>query len=227
MLSHMHTALGRAAAALFVVALFTAQPANARKLKCPGLQVVVESSRLTDAVRSCRGARSAVRFLTAQGMAMPPSISIKIAARLPEDLPRSALGAYSRNEKQIYVLDYAEFRRRHTTFKVPADPSIYQAVISHEVAHAIAFHNFRSEPTLLGQEYIAFVTFFTTLRPALRQEILWRYDYDESWQLYAVILYLTDALEFGAHAYRHFLRQENGQRYLQRILNGEVLSIDN
>ncbi len=223
----MCRALVRTVTVLLAVVLLAAQPAHARKVKCRSVPVFVESSRLADTARACEGARDAVRFLASQGLDAPPVISIKVVDNMPEAVPRAALGAYSRSEQMIYVLDYAAFRRRHNTFKVPAAPSIYRAVISHEVAHAIAFHNFKSEPTLLGQEYIAFVTFFATLRPDLREEILWRYDYDADWQLYAVILYLTDALEFGAHAYWHFLRPENGRRYLQRILAGEVLTLDN
>lgn len=224
--SSQRRAVTCALAGFLAAGLVVTASALAKTVKCRDAPVRVESSSSRDAASACQGARNAIKFLSSQGLDIPPSISIKVVQAMPEGVPRSALGAYSRDERKVYVLGYAALRRMRNTFKIPFDASLYRAVTSHEVAHAIAFHNFKEQPTLLGQEYIAFVTFFSTISPAQREQILWRYDYDAHWQLYAIILYITDSLEFGAHAYWHFLMPENGQRFFQKILAGEALSLE-
>lgn len=81
-------------------------------------------------------------------------------------------------------------QKRDGLFNMPIDESIYRAAVAHEVAHAIAFHNFKDQATLVGQEHIGFVTLFWTLDRTNRDKIRSRYSYDEGWQSHARMLYL-------------------------------------
>lgn len=202
-----------------VMALFNLASVEAREVACQGGKTLVESSSNQDIRHVCEGARKAIQFLVSNGL-KTHKVSISVVSHMPEGIPESALGAFSRTEKRIYVLTYSEFEKHNALFDIPIDESIYRAVIAHEVAHAIAFHNFKEQPTLLGQEYIGFVTLFSTLDQVRRKQILWGYDYDEDWLKHAHVLYLIDPLEFGAHAYWHFLRQENSQHFFRKILDG-------
>lgn len=212
----------RVLATSLLTALFNFASADAREFACKGEKVSVESSSSQDIRHVCQGARNAIRFLVSNGL-NKHAVTISVVSHMPKEIPESALGAFSRAEKRIYILTYSEFKKHNALFGTPIDESIYRAVVAHEVAHAIAFHNFKEQPTLLGQEYIGFVTLFWTLDEVRRKQILWRYDYDEDWQKHAHILYLMDPLEFGAHAYRHFLRPENGQVFFRKILDGEFV----
>ncbi|GAB3543346.1 hypothetical protein GCM10027343_16610 [Noviherbaspirillum agri] len=190
--------------------------------------IVIESANRSDTRHACRGAEIAVRFLSSHGFTIPP-VTIKIVDAMPENIPESALGAYSRSRNEVFILAFPAFLDRSEEFglfNIPVDESAYRAVVAHEVAHAIAFHNFRVPPTLLGQEYIAFVVLFNALEKSQCDDVLWHYDYDEDWLKYPAILYLTDQLAFGAHAYWHFQRPENGDRFFRQILEGKALSLD-
>lgn len=202
-------------------------PDETSECQLPG-NVLIESSNSSDTLHACLGTGSATRFLSSHGLALP-AVRIKLVDAMPDDIPESALGAYSPSRQEIFVLALSVLQERgkeYELFKVPIDEHVYRALIAHEVAHAIAFHNFKGAPTLLAQEYIAFVTFYTTLEITRREHILRQYEYDEDWVQYPAILYLTDHFAFGVHAYRHFQRSENGQRFFRRLLDGEALGID-
>lgn len=206
-----------------------ADPASAAKQEC-GLNpnVTIDSASQADARYACLGANDAVRFLSSQGFAVP-AVSIRIVDAMPQNIPESALGAFSRSRNEIFILSlpvFLDHSQKYGIFNIPVDDSVYRAVIAHEVAHAIAFHNFRATPTLLAQEYIGFVTFFTALERNRRDNILRRYQYDEEWLGYPAILYLTDQVEFGAHAYWHFHRPDRGRHFFQQILDGKALGTD-
>lgn len=202
-------------------------PDETSECQLPGT-VLIESSNPSDTFHACLGTVSATRLLSSHGLAVP-AIRIKLVDAMPDDIPESALGAYSPSRKEIFVLAFSvllDRGKKDELFKVPIDEFFYRALIAHEVAHAIAFHNFKGPPTLLSQEYIAFVTFYSTLEGTRREHILSQYEYDEDWVQYPAILYLTDQVAFGVHAYRHFQRSENGQRFFRRLLDGEALGVD-
>lgn len=211
-----------AAAYVAVVTLIAATPSVADPIKCKSQNVFVEAANRRDASDSCHGALNASQFLASHGLIVPATMNVRIMSAMPPGVPHSAIGAYSITDGRILILSYAAFKKRSHPFKIPFDQSLYRAITSHEIAHAIAFQNFKEQPSSLGLEYIAYVTFFATLNPAQRTEILGHYPYDAAWQSYAVILYLGDPLEFGAHAYQHFLRQKSGESFFFKILAGEA-----
>lgn len=198
--------------------------AHAEVLQCETANITVHAPNDEDAIQSCRGANAAVRFLVAQGMAIPPVISINVVDKMPEGIPESALGVYSWAERQITLLTYSAFRVREKQvrkFRVPVNRDHYRAAAAHEVAHAVTHYNFKAEPSLLASEYIAYVTLFYTLPSAERNEILRDYPYDDDWEKCAAVLYMGDPIDFGTHAYRHFVRQKSGAAYIHRLLSGE------
>lgn len=155
---------------------------------------------------------------------MPAEITIRLVTEMPDTVMKSALGAYVRETREVHVLTYSALQLRGRSLKAPLNRSLYRAVVSHEVAHAIAAVNFKKEPSYLGQEYIAYVTFFSTMESTQRERILRQFPPEENWQVQAPVIYAFNSLEYGTHAYRHFLKAENGKGFLNKVLHGEVLS---
>ncbi|HEY0846244.1 MAG TPA: DUF6639 family protein [Noviherbaspirillum sp.] len=203
-----------------------AGPAIAGAIACDASNVMVDAQDKADSALACQGAQDAINFLISQGLRVPTTLTLKIAAKLPPELPATALGAFQRQKQLVVVISYRSFLSRRDMFRVPLDQSLYRAIVAHEVAHAIADHNFLAPPSLLALEYIAYVTFFSSLPPAQREKILQPYWYDPEWPLYADALYLEDHLDFGAHAYWHFVRPENGPDYFRKLLAGQELPLN-
>jgi hypothetical protein len=97
------------------------------------------------------------------------------------------------------------------------------------VAHRIAEANFSvTEPTLVAQEYIAYVTLFATLPPPERERLLAAFPgagFGSAREMSA-IYYGLSPNGFGAQAYRHFLKPGNGAPFVRQILSGQVLNDD-
>lgn len=220
-----------AAVSILASALFAAAEANARTVKCKSVNyIIVEASSRDDVRQACRAAQHAGSFLSSQGLTLPQEdIRIDVVSAMPESIPGSAAGAYSQARRRIFILSYRSFKERyHNPLGVSMSKSIYRSVTTHEVAHAIASHNFALTPTLVAQEYIGFVTLFSTMHKGSREQILRRYShYNDEWLTHPEILYLGDPVEFGVHAYRHYLLPENGRKILHRILQGEIFARDN
>lgn len=201
-----------------------ADPASARSASCDAVSVTVDAASRYDAALACQGAQDAINFLISQGLRIPSTLALKVVSRTPAELPRTTLGAFQRASDLVIVVSYRNFLRRRDVFRIPIDQNLYRAVVAHEVAHAIADHNFSVPPSLLALEYISYVTFFFTIPAAQREKLLQPYWYDAEWPLYADVLYLEDHLSFGAHAYWHFIRPENGPDFFRRVLAGHELA---
>jgi hypothetical protein len=95
------------------------------------------------------------------------------------------------------------------------------------VAHLIAAANFKvQKPAVVAQEYIAYVTMFATMLPDQRDAILARFP-GEVWDTeggFNLALYMIAPHFFGAQAYRHFMRLEDRQAFLGKVLSGVVLT---
>ena len=104
--------------------------------------------------------------------------------------------------------------------------SLYRSLAAHEVAHAISDCNFKlARPTIQAKEYLAYVTMFATMAPAVRARILRKspgHGYEGDWQM-STPIYMADPMRFGVQAYRHFLKPDNGRSYLHAILAGKVM----
>jgi hypothetical protein len=166
-------------------------------------------------------------FLAFQGLDVPRDIAIELFARLPAVVSATATGCYLESERRALVLVYSRFRKFKTWFGIPIDRSLYRSLVSHEVAHLVADYNFKiSKPTIQAKEYIAYVTQFSTMEPALRERVLSHFPckaFEGDWQM-STTIYMFDCMGFGVRAYRHFLLLTDGDQYLHAILNGEALS---
>lgn len=194
--------------------------------ECHTATVVVLSGDEEDAASACSGAHDATTFLASQGLSVEDSITVELVEALPDAASSSALGCYLDRERRAAVLTYAAARRRESWFGLPIDRSLYQSLVAHEVAHAIAACNFKpAKPSIQAQEYVAYITMFATMAPDQREVVLARYPgdgYEDDAQMSSIV-YLFDPLRFGAEAYRHFLKPTNGRDYLRRVLEGKAL----
>jgi len=152
---------------------------------------------------------------------------IEIVPRLPTSLGETAVGCYLENEPRILVLEFAEFAKNQTWFDVPIDVTMYRSLVTHEVAHAVADCNMSiPEPTIQAKEYLAYVAMFATMEPGLRERIMNANPcqaFDRESKINATI-YLCDPMRFAVRSYRHFLKAENGDAFLYRVLSGQALS---
>lgn len=210
-----------------VPATLSGPEAAAHETRCNGLNVVVRSPNSQDALIACEGARDALGFLESSGLNVTGQIAVELSIRLPSRVSGSAAGCYLELERIVRALTYAEFKTRGTWFGVPIDRSLYQSVVSHEVAHWVADVNFTiSAPSIQAKEYIAYVTQFSAMAPVLREQILSQFEaeaFKGDWQITTTI-YMLDCMSFGVRAYLHFRELPAGKEYLRAILTGRALT---
>lgn len=201
---------------------------DAAQTTCEVDGVKVQADIDDDARSACDGAKNAIIFLKSQGFTIPSSISVTLVDKMPDDVAPSALGAYFKSEQRIVILYYKIFVARREWYQVPIDRDVYRSVVSHEVAHAVAAHNFRmAEPSMLAEEYIGYVALFSTMPRTYRERVLALYPdtgvADDAF-LHDPAVYMIDPIRFGANAYRHYLRPENGPAFLRAVLSGAALA---
>ncbi|GAB3537293.1 hypothetical protein GCM10027343_00030 [Noviherbaspirillum agri] len=195
---------------------------------CALPHVKVKSRLKEDAMAACEGADRAIQLLENLGLAIPPDITIEIVDDMPDAVNPSALGAYIKEERRILVLKYAVLEKRREWYCLPVDREVYRGIVSHEVTHAVSAHNFRiEEPSILAEEYIAYVTLLSTMARAQRRQILNLYPDDATGNdagLHDVLVYMIDPVRFGVTAYRHFIHQKNGREFVEAILDGKAMA---
>lgn len=197
--------------------------------RCSSANVIVQAVSPRDAARACAGAGLALGFLSAQGLDTTNEIRVSVSAQLPEDCHPHAAGCYVHPRRQVHLRTYAEMQKERTFAEAPVTVSLYQALIAHEVGHAVAAVNFKVvKPSVVAQEYIAYVTMFAAMSAVERDRTLQHLGgsgFERREQINSTVYYVHPAW-FGAQAYRHFLKPGNGQVFLQEILAGQVLFED-
>jgi hypothetical protein len=197
------------------------------EVRCATPNVVVHSAQHEDAVVACEGARDAMVFLASQGLKVGGPVTIDVVAALPSNASDSAAGCYLPAENRAVVLSFREFRKLRSWFEIEVDLDLYRSVVAHEVAHAIAAANFKVEkPAIQAHEYIAYVTMFATMDPAVRERALSNYPgsgFENDAQMSSTI-YLFDPMRFGVQAWRHYLAPGGGRDYLHAVLAGRALT---
>jgi hypothetical protein len=199
------------------------------ELRCDGLNAIVRAADARDARTACEGAADAVRFLGGHGLKTSEPINVRVVDELPHTTRSQAQGCYLHRERTVYVRSFRTFRRGGDILRLPADRVLYRSVITHEVGHAIAACNFSvARPTLQAQEYIAYVTMFSTMPEKHRKGVLQKIPgagFGSEREI-NVMIYLMDSDFFGAQAYRHFLKPENGPAFLHQVMSGNALAWD-
>jgi len=193
---------------------------------CAGNEVQVIGAAAGDLQDVCAGAQAAIAFLGARGVRPDDAVTIEITRAVPPDAGPTAVGCYIAERKRIYLLPYAEFRRRKTWFGVPIDRRLYRSAAAHETAHAVAGCNFAlPRPPIQAQEYIAYVATFATMEPSLRQRALRALPGTgfASEDRITAVFYMFDPMRFGAEAWRHYLKPGQGDGFIRSVLAGQAL----
>jgi hypothetical protein len=209
-------------------AVLSVPAAEADETLCQGMNVSVHALDAKDTETGCKGAADAVAFLAAQGFDATARVEIRFVDTIPGGLADAPwFGCYAKAEQRVYVLTFFASQTLRLAVDLPMDRAVHRSLVAHEVAHRIAASNFKLEkPTVVANEYIAYVTMFATIAADQRDHILARFPghgFDTERQI-NLTMYLLSPQHFGAQAYRHFMRAENGQSFLQRVLAGRALA---
>jgi hypothetical protein len=195
--------------------------------RCPDTGAIVHASDAADAKSACGAVADAQAFLAAQGLDTSPAIEIRFVELMPEivaGLP--VLGCYVRSEQVVYALSFEQCRTRRLPHDIGIDRGFHRALVVHEVAHRIVTANAGREPlSAVAQEYFAYVTMFATMPAAQREQVLQKIPgsgFDATVEI-DMTIYLIDPIQFGAQAYRHFLKPGNGRVFLRRVLDRQEL----
>lgn len=195
---------------------------------CPNSNVVVALSQSEDCETACTGAIDAISFLEANGFRLAGPINIHPMGRITNEILADAFGYFDSRTERIHVQSFSASQgavQGLGIFGLPMDRDLYRSIVTHEVAHLIASHNFTMEsPSGAAQEYIAYVTQLATMPPGLRGLILANFPgegFRTSMEISPAI-HMVSLENFAVGVYRHFVRTENGAAYFRRLLTGEI-----
>jgi hypothetical protein len=192
---------------------------------CPNSKVVVAAAQPEDWETACRGAIDAITFLEANGFRYGGLINIHIVSRMAEKKTHHIFGFFDSRDERVHILKFSAIRRMVQVFGLPIDRDLYRSIVTHEVAHLIANHNFTMKsPARAAQEYIDYVTQLATMHPSLRKRVLVCFSgpgFENTREINSLVFALApDA--FAVMAYRHFVRPENGMTFFRRLLTGDA-----
>jgi hypothetical protein len=212
----------------FCVACFGFTPAQAAALECPLVGVAVFSPVVQDAQDVCAAALPVFMLFRAAGLDKAVPLVVSVLASLPEYLGPAVLGCFTPGDRRIRVLTFESAKARGTWFGRRMDRTFYRSLVAHEIAHALAWCN-TSDGLLSvrGREYVAYAVMFETMDPELREAILEQTPgpgFESEREISDIYFYLAPS-RFGVDAYRHYLRPENGSRFLREIMRGAALPI--
>lgn len=195
---------------------------------CPASpDVRVIGANVRDHQDACEGAKAALAFFAAHGLRPTEPLVLEVTPDVPGEAGPTAAGCYLEENKRVYMLPHAAFRRQRTWFNVPIDRALYRSLAAHETAHAIAACHFTiPRPSIEAKEYVAYVATFSAMDDALRARVL-RATPGEGFageDKITAMFFMFDPMRFGAEAYRHYMRPENGAVFLRAVLAGKALS---
>lgn len=200
---------------------------SAPEITCAAPQVRVLGASPIELTDVCEGAGVALAFLRAKGLSVEAVLTIEVTRKLPDVVAPTAAGCFLAERNRVYLLTYGQFKKQRTWFGMPINRTLYRSLATHEAAHALAACNFAmTKPSIQATEYIAYVTMFSTMQPAVRVRALRSVPgtgFSHADRISA-IAYLFDPVRFGAEAYRHFTSLPESDVFLKRIVAGEVLA---
>lgn len=191
----------------------------------PDVRIVGASE--SDFQDACGGAKAALAFFAANGLRPAEPLVLEVTRNVPGKAGPTAAGCYLEENKRVYMLPYAGFRKQRTWFNVPIDRALYRSLAAHETAHAVAACHFAiPRPSIEAREYVAYVATFAAMDDALRSRVLRAMPGKgfASAERITAMFFMFDPMRFGAEAYRHYIKPENGAPFLRAVLTGKVLS---
>lgn len=200
--------------------------ADVSTVPCEGVLASVQTRQPEAAEIACAGARDAVGFMGRLRLEAPHHVLIELVKQLPPDLRRDAVGCYATQSQRLMVLEMPDFMARKRWLGVPTSAKLYRSVVAHEVAHAlVGCHLGARSLASAGHEYLAYVAMFATMDGPTREAVLaavpgegFTHDTEIN-----DMRYTLDPLVFGVEAYRHWLRQPDGEQFLRRVIDGQVV----
>lgn len=200
--------------------------ADASTLPCQGVAASVQTHQPETTAIACAGARDAAGFIGRLKLDAPRHVLIELVKQLPPDLRRDAVGCYATQSQRLMVLEMPDFMARKRWLGVPTSAKLYRSVVAHEVAHAlVGCHLGARSLASAGHEYLAYVAMFATMDGPTREAVLaavpgegFTHDTEIN-----DMRYTLDPLVFGVEAYRHWLRQPDGEQFLRRVIDGQVV----
>lgn len=217
----------RLIAALILLGPQVAAFSQAAQKICPELSLRVVYEAPEDADIVCTAGKEATAFMERHGFAIGLPIAVRVVRDLPSKPHLPELGQFDAKTMEVRVLAWeycVKIVGDRPPFGVPFNIDLHRSVVVHEIAHAIAQHNFQVEkPSIEAQEYIAYTVQLATMAVPLRDRILHRYAVpgfladSEITSLYLAL----DPASFGVKAYRHFLGTNGGAPFFRRLLTGD------
>jgi hypothetical protein len=210
------------------VACFALTPAHAAPLDCPQISVTVFSPVAQDARDVCAAALSVFTLFREVGLDKSVPLAVSVVASLPEYLGPAVLGCFTPADRRTRILTFESAKARGPWFGRPLDRPLYRSLAAHEIAHALAWCNTSDGPlSVRGREYVAYAVMFKTMEPRHREAILAQTPgpgFESESEISDTFFYLAPS-RFGVDAYRHYLRPENGSRFLREIMRGAALPL--
>lgn len=192
---------------------------------CGGNALRVSAGSPTQVRAACRAARTAARVLAELGLAMPPSVTIRLKG-FPDSTASESpvMGQFDAASCVITVAAYeeaAQAGRRPGHHQSPT-PDQWRAYVVHEIAHS-AVHARCAEtcPDRGTHEYIAAVAQVLSLPASARRAFLAPFADLEPFAAEVEIsetYYLIDPRRFAAKAYLHFRSPAGGKAFIRRRL---------
>lgn len=193
---------------------------------CNSLVLHVESKSIEDIQNVCSAALAVASFYRDMGLSKIPTMHVTIVDNIPPEAGPDALGCFAPESGGIHILSYSAASKCGSLFGRHMDRALYRSLAAHEIAHAFASCNASVEKlSLRAGEYVAYVTMFATMDHNHRQAILEDnpgIGFENEKEISDTYYYLSPC-QFGINAYRHFIRPENGNRFFQSVIRGQVL----
>lgn len=213
------------------LAAFALLPARAATLDCAPLPVSVTAPQAEDAREVCAAAKPVIEFFRELGVEVTEPVPVQVLSGLPPEFGAAMLGCFTPDSRQVRMLTFDAARQRGTWFGRAVDRSLYRSLAAHELAHALAWCQAPQRPlSVRAREYVAYVVMFATMEAALREAILAQMpgtadgvDGRGGDALLSDLHFYLAPSQFGVDAYRHYLRPENGPRFLREVLRGAAL----
>lgn len=194
---------------------------------CGDIPVDVGEVSSQDRNLVCEAAKKARAFFRIHGIEIQRKIRIQSHQ---DEIKNHAnhIGLYRANRDHIdmVTLDHA---RHHCSEKPPfdirMDEGLYVSFVIHEVAHAIADQNItRSASSRVVQEYLAYVTQFSTMERRAQQKILQKYRVSpfNGVEDMSLTYYQLDPNAFGVKSFLHYQTLQDKSGFIQGLLSGTI-----
>jgi hypothetical protein len=193
---------------------------------CPAVPVHVVPASAKDQTLVCNAADKAHGFFRSHGIEIKRQIHIRLHQEEIQN-HENHIGLYHAKKDLIdmVTLDHARHQcSEKPPFDIQMNEGLYSSFVVHEISHAIADQNFGGTQSLIVQEYLAYVTQFSTMEPNVRSKILQEYSVapfagvDDM----SLTYYELDPNAFGVKVFLHYQSLADKSGFIQGLLSGSI-----